>query len=136
MSVALEAATARAAIGLFEATPSAGEAERLAALTGSWSELLAHLLLRRSSLPPDIDAAIRAAAGAHGGAASPRPHGPDARRLRETDAALDAAMAGLMQAEASARAAADAVTAALGAHAAERPVAGFDLHLRIAVQGG
>jgi hypothetical protein len=135
MSVALDAAGARAAVELFEAAPAAGEAERLAALTGSWPELLAHLLLRRSSLPPDIAAAIRAAASAHGSAASPRPHGPDARRLRETHEALDAAMAALMQAEAGARAAADAVTAALGAHAAERPVAGCDLHLRIAPAG-
>ncbi|MBR0670929.1 hypothetical protein [Neoroseomonas soli] len=132
MTLALEPASARAALALFEATPTAREAERVAALTGSWTELLAHLLLRRSSLPPDIAAAIRAAAGTRGGAASPRPRGPDARRLRETDAALDAAMAALMQAEAAARAAADAATAALGAHAAERPVAGFDLHLRIA----
>jgi hypothetical protein len=135
MSLVLEADGARAAIALFEAAPAAGEAERLAALTGSWPELLAHLLLRRSSLPPDIAQAVRAAARAHGGAASPRPPGPDARRLRETDAALDAAMVALMQAEAAVRAAADAATAALGAHAAERPVAGFDLHLRIAVQG-
>lgn len=131
----LDAAATRDAIALFEPAPSLRDAGRLATLVGSWEELLAHLLLRRGSLPGDIAGAIRAASGARGGAASPRPSGPDAIRLRETEEELAAAIAALTRAEAAARAAGDALTAALGAHAAERPVRGFDLHLRIAPGG-
>ncbi|GGJ02185.1 hypothetical protein GCM10011320_06300 [Neoroseomonas lacus] len=131
----LDAAAARDAIALFEPVPSPREAERLAALVGSWEELLAYLLLRRGSVPGDVAGAIRAATGPRGGAASPRPQGPDAIRLRETEEGLAAAIAALTQAEATVRAAGDALTAALGAHAAERPVSGFDLHLRIAPGG-
>jgi hypothetical protein len=135
MSLALDAAATGNAVGLFEPVPAPQDGARLAALLGSWEELLAHLMLRRGSLPPDIAAAIRAAAGGRGGAASPRPHGPDAIRLRETEERLASAIAALTEAEAAARIAGDALTAALGAHAAERPVTGFDLHLRIAPGG-
>lgn len=135
MRLACDAAATRDAIGLFEPMPTLPDCARLAALVGSWEELLAHLILRRESLPPDVVAAIRAATGARGGAASPRPQGPDAIRLRETEERLASAIAALTQAEAAARTAGDALTAALGAHAAERPVTGFDLHLRIAPGG-
>ena len=47
----LDAVATRDVIALFEPAPSLKEAERLAALVGSWEELLAHLLLRRGSLP-------------------------------------------------------------------------------------
>jgi hypothetical protein len=135
MMRALEAGTVRDTIALFEPAPAPRDAARLAALVGSWEELLAHLLLRRDSLTPDIAAAIRLAAKARGDAATPRPLGPDAIRLRETDEALAAAITALTAAEAASRSAGDALTAALGAHAAERPVTGFDLHLRIAPGG-
>lgn len=136
MTAPLDAAAVRDAIALFEPAPPLPEAGRLATLVGSWEELLAHLLLRRDSLPPDIAGAIRQAAEARGNAASPRPAGPDAIRLRETQAALADAIGALTAAEAAGRAAGDALIAALGAHAAERPVRGFDLHLRIAPGGG
>lgn len=131
----LDAAATRDVLALFEAAPPLAEAERLATLVGSWEELLAHLLLRRGSLPGDIADAIRAGSGMRRGAASPRPQGPDAIRRRETEEGLAAAIVALTKAEAAARAAGDALTAALGAHAAERPVSGFDLHLRIAPGG-
>ncbi|MBW6398580.1 hypothetical protein KPL78_12015 [Roseomonas sp. HJA6] len=134
MAAPFDAEAVREALDIFEGPqPSA---ERLVALVGSWDELLAHLLLVRGALPEDVDAAIRAATQGRRGAASPRPPGPDARRLRETEEALAAAMTALTAAEAAARAAADAASAALGAYVAERPVASFDLHLRIGPGGG
>ena len=68
-------------------------------------------------------------------AASPRPQGLDAIRLLETGERLAAAIAELTHAEDTVRVKADALTAAFGAYAVERPVSGFDLHLRIAPGG-
>lgn len=135
MTVALDPRAARDTLALFEGRATPEEGARMAALLGSWEEMLAHLLLRRGSLPPDIAAAIHAARDTSGRHATPRPAGPDTARLRATAQALDAAMVALMQAEAAARAAADAATAAFGAHAAERAGTGDDLHLRIAPGG-
>lgn len=135
MSMLFDAAHARAALALFEAAPDADEVAKLVSLVGSWEEMFAHLVVLRGTLPEDVVHAIRSLAGARGGAASPRPPGPDASRLHDTQEALDVALTALVEAEAEARARADAATAALGAHAVERPISGFDLHLRM-VPGG
>ena len=125
----------QAVVTLFEGVALApAEAARLARLVGSWPEMLAHLTLRRDGFGryPELSALLLEAAAAYrGGLASPRPPGADAGRLAAAATGLQAALTGLMEAERARLAAADAVSAALGAQAAERAPDGFDLHLRI-----
>ena len=135
MSMLFDAANARAALALFETAPDADEVAKLVSLVGSWEEMFANVVVLRGTLPEDVVQAIRSLAGARGGAASPRPPGPDASRLHETREALNVALAALVEAETQARVLADAATVALGAHAVERPISGFDLHLRMAPGG-
>jgi hypothetical protein len=135
MTLPFDARRVREALALFENGVTAEEGARLAALVGSWEELLAHLLLRRGSLPADVAAAIRAACDTQGRHATPRPPGPDVGRLRATEEALHEALAALIAADAAVGGAADAALAAFGAHAAERPGTGSDLHLRIGPRG-
>ena len=71
MTVALDPRTARDTLALFEGSATPEEGARLAALLGSWEEMLAHLLLRRGSLPPDIAAAIHAAHASGGSRSQP-----------------------------------------------------------------
>lgn len=135
MSMPFDAANLRAALALFDAAPDAEEVAKLVPLVGSWEEMFAHVVVLRGTLPEDVAQAIRSLARAQGGAASPRPPGPDASRLHETREALDVALTALVESETKARALADAATAALGAHAVERPISGFDLHLRMSPGG-
>jgi hypothetical protein len=115
------------------------EAARLAALTGSWPELLAHLLLRRGSLDacPEIAEAIRAQAASYGGGpASPRAEGRDLMQMERTATELEDALAAILAAEAEAErlALADRASAAWRAHTGARPGTAFDLHLRMATE--
>lgn len=135
----LDATTLRHILGLFEPVPpTPQEAARLAALIGSWPELLPHLLLRRDTLRtcPEIAAAIRQRAEAYrGGPATPRPPGPDLQRQARTEAALEAALAAMLRAEKERAELADRVSIAWRDQVAEHPPEGFDLHLRIAPAG-
>jgi len=134
-----DAPTVRYILGLFEPTPPPlEEAERLGAMVGSWPEMLAHLLLRRGALRtyPEIAASIRQRAAGCGNPATPRPPGADMQRLERTEAALEAALATALQAEKERVKIADKVNAAWRDYLAERPAAGFDLHLRIATEDG
>jgi len=123
-------------LAMFEAGPvPAEEAARLAGLVGSWHEMLAHLLLRRGSFEayPDLAAAIRAQAEPYrGGPATRRPPGGDMRRLAQTEAMLEEALAALLATERERLEIADRVSTAWRDHVAERPATGFDLNLRVA----
>jgi hypothetical protein len=128
----------RHVLDLLEAEPVAPEEPaRLAALTGSWEELLAHLLLRRESFGacPEIVTAIRQQSAAYrGGPASRRAEVDDLLRLEETAGELEAALALLLAAEAEREAAADRVADAWRTHVGARRPVGFDLHLRLATE--
>ena len=113
-----------------------GEAERLAALVGSWPEMLAHLLLRRDGLAPEIAGALRGHAGAFRGGAldrrPPRPPGElDPARQDRSRQALEAALAALLATERERAEALAAADAALREHTLAHPCRGFDLHHRI-----
>lgn len=118
-------------------------AHRLAEDVGSWSELLAHLLLRRRTLAayPDVEAALRAPAeGFRGGPLNRRPKlGPaavDMQRQESSQQALETALGALVAAERVAATAAAAAGAALRDHVLARPRHGFDLHHRMRPDAG
>jgi len=113
-----------------------GEAEQLAALIGSWPEMLAHLLLRRDSLAPEVAGALREhAASFRGGALDRRPPRPpgelDLARQDRSRQALEAALAALLATERERAEALAAADAALREHSLAHPRRGFDLHHRI-----
>jgi hypothetical protein len=116
--------------------PAPGEARRLAALTGAWPELLAHLLLRRGSLEPEIAAALRAHVGRfRGGPVDRRPPQPpgslDLLRQARSEQALEEALAAVLAAERERAAAMAAADAALREHVLAHRRRGFDLHRRV-----
>jgi hypothetical protein len=128
----------RHALALLEPGPHPpGEAARLAALTGSWPELLAHLLLRRDSFAacPEITTAIhRHSAACRGGPASPRAETADLLRMQQTSADLETTLVAVLAAEAERTAVADRAAGAWRAHAGARPAGSMDLPLRIATE--
>lgn len=139
-----EAESVHRLLGMIEADPPVpAEAGRLAALTGSWPELLAHLLLRRGSFAsePEIEAALRAPAERfRSGPLNRRPADGSARQdvvgQERSQQALEAALAELLAAERQRAGTMAAAEAALREHVLARPRRGFDLHRRIRPDAG
>jgi hypothetical protein len=139
----LDAEAVERLLAMLEPEPaSPEEAGRLAALTGSWPEMLAHLLLlRRGSLEPEIDAALRAHAEQFRGGPIDRrpPQGPgslDLGRQARSERALEEALAAVLATERERAEAMAAADAALRDHTLAHPRRGFDLHRRIGREPG
>jgi hypothetical protein len=138
----LDAEAVERLLDMLEPEPvTPAEAGRLAALTGSWPELLAHLLLRRGTLAPEIAEALHGHAERFRGGALDRrpPRRPgelDLARQDRSQQALEAALAAVLTAERERAEAMAAADAALREHTLARPHRGFDLHRRIGREPG
>lgn len=133
----LDGAAVQTIIALFEPPPSQADSVRLAAMIGSWPELLPHLMLCRETISvcPEIDQAIRKQAAAFrvGKMELAPPREVKSERLALSEAALEDALRAVLHIEQDRAGALGAAHDALRACTAARMGTDFDLHLRISV---